>query len=94
MMTPEAIDRALTVGIMQRQAATLTADDKKHVAEYLSGLPFGAPQPPGRPAARRGCALRFSREPDIVGWGFGPENTHFIARRPRGSPPRTFRGSR
>ena len=59
MMTPEAIDRALTVGIMQRQAATLTADDKKFVAEYLSGLPFGAPEPPEAPPVRgRGRALR------------------------------------
>lgn len=79
MMTPEAIDRALTVGIMQRQAATLTADDKKFVAEYLSGLPFGAPEPPEAPRCA-GAAARFdlTREPDIVGWGFAPENTHFI----------------
>ncbi len=79
MMTPEAIDRALTVGIMQRQAATLTADDKKYVAEYLSGLPFGAPEPPEAPRCA-GAAARFdlTREPDIVGWGFAPENTHFI----------------
>jgi polyvinyl alcohol dehydrogenase (cytochrome) len=79
MMTPESIDRALTVGIMQRQASTLTTDDKKHVAEYLSGLPFGAPEPPTAPRCA-GAAARFdvAREPDIVGWGFDPENTHFI----------------
>ena len=79
MMTPEAIDRALSVGIMQRQAAALSADDKKHVAEYLSGLPFGAPEPPKAPACT-GAAARFdlAREPDIVGWGFDLQNTHFI----------------
>ena len=79
MMTPEAIDRALTVGIMQRQAAALGADDKRHVAEYLSGQPFGAPRPP-QAAQCTGVAARFdlSRQPDIVGSGFTRENTHFI----------------
>src|SRR6202034_2537465 len=41
MMTPEAIDRALTVGIMKAQAAALSDADKRNVAEYLSGTPFG-----------------------------------------------------
>jgi polyvinyl alcohol dehydrogenase (cytochrome) len=79
MMTPEAIDRALTVGIMKAQAAALTDADKRNVAEYLSGTPFGAPKPPTAPRCS-GSAARFdlAHEPDIVGWGFGPENTHYI----------------
>jgi polyvinyl alcohol dehydrogenase (cytochrome) len=79
MMMPEAIDRALTVGIMQRQAAALSAEDKRQVAEYLSGQPFGAPRPPQAPQCT-GAAARFdlSREPDIVGSGFVPQNTHFV----------------
>ena len=79
MMTPEAIDRALTLGIMKAQAAALTDADKRNVAEYLSGTPFGAPKPPTAPRCS-GSAAHFDlgREPDIVGWGFGPENTHFI----------------
>jgi polyvinyl alcohol dehydrogenase (cytochrome) len=82
MMTPEAIDRALTVGIMQRQAAALSTGDKEHVAEYLSGLPFGAPEPPTAPRCA-GAAARFdlAHKPDIVGWGFDPENTNFIGAR-------------
>jgi polyvinyl alcohol dehydrogenase (cytochrome) len=79
MMTPESIDRALTVGIMQQQASGLSADDRRQVAEYLSGVPFGAPRPPTAPKCS-GAAAHFdlSREPDIVGWGFTPENTHYI----------------
>lgn len=79
MMTPEAIDRALTVGIMQRQAAALSVEDKRHVAEYLSGQPFGSPQPPAAPRCT-GAAARFDagRAPDIVGWGFTPGNTNYI----------------
>ena len=80
MMTPESIRRALTVGIMQQQAAGLSDLDKTHVAEYLSGVPFGAPKPPIAPTCS-GAASQFdvTREPDISGWGFNPENTHFIA---------------
>jgi polyvinyl alcohol dehydrogenase (cytochrome) len=79
MMPPEAIYRALTVGVMQQQAASLSDDDKKHVAEYLSGAKFGAPAPPAAPPCA-GRAQRFdvAREPTIAGWGFSQGNTHFI----------------
>jgi polyvinyl alcohol dehydrogenase (cytochrome) len=79
MMTPEAIDRALTIGIMQQQAASLSADDKRNVAEYLSGRKFGAPAPPMAPACV-GSAAQFDlgREPLITGWGFSLDNAHFI----------------
>jgi polyvinyl alcohol dehydrogenase (cytochrome) len=79
MMPPEAIDRALTVGIMKQQAAGLSDADKRNVAEYLSGTAFGAPKPPTAPQCA-GAAARFAvgRKPDVVGWGFGLENTHFI----------------
>ncbi len=79
MMTPESIHRALTVGIMQQQAAGLSDDAKKQVAEYLSGLPFGAPRPPTAPRCRGDFAhFNVAQAPDIVGWGFDPANTHFI----------------
>jgi len=79
MMTPEAIHRALSVGIMRHQAQGLSDEDERHVAEYLSGMPFGAPNPPTAPACT-GAAARFdlSLKPDIVGWGFDPQNDHFI----------------
>jgi polyvinyl alcohol dehydrogenase (cytochrome) len=79
MMRPEAIHRALSVGIMQGQAAGLSDSDERNVAEYLSGIAFGAPKPPTAPACT-GAAARFdlAQEPDIVGWGFAPENTHFV----------------
>jgi len=79
MMTPEAIDRALTVGIMKQQAAALSAADKHNVAEYLSGTPFGAA--PAAIAPRcQGAAAQFdlAKKPDIVGWGEELDNDHFI----------------
>ena len=59
MMTPEAIDRALTVGIMRAQAAALSAADKRNVAEYLSGVRFGAPRAAAARRAARGAAAHF-----------------------------------
>lgn len=79
MMPPESIVRALTVGIMQQQAAGLSDQDKRDVAEYLSGTKFGAPAPPTAPACvGRAAHFDLAREPEVSGWGFSPENTHFI----------------
>ena len=79
MMTPEAIHRALTVGIMRVQATALSAADKRDVAEYLSGVRFGTRQPPPAPPCS-GVAAHFDleRKPAVFGWGFGVDNTHFI----------------
>jgi len=79
MMSAESVHRALTVGIMQQQAAGLTDADKRHVAEYLSGSAFGAPATPG-PAQCIASASKFdvSHAPDISGWGFDEGNSHFI----------------
>jgi polyvinyl alcohol dehydrogenase (cytochrome) len=79
MMPPETIVRALTVGIMQLQASGLSDQDKRDVAEYLSGTKFGAPAPPTAPACvGRAAHFDLAREPEVSGWGFSPENTHFI----------------
>jgi len=79
MMPPETIVRALTVGIMQLQASGLSDQDKRDVAEYLSGTKFGAPAPPTAPACvGRAAHFDLAREPQVSGWGFSPENTHFI----------------
>lgn len=79
MMTPEAIYGALSGGIMRGQASGLSDADERHVAEYLSGVPFGAPKPPIAPACL-GAAAHFdvAHEPDVVGWGFEPQNDHFV----------------
>jgi polyvinyl alcohol dehydrogenase (cytochrome) len=78
MMAPESIYRAVSVGIMQRQAAGLTDADKRHVAEYLAGKPFGAAESAAAPHCS-GAAARFvDKNPDIVGWGFNAGNDHFV----------------
>jgi polyvinyl alcohol dehydrogenase (cytochrome) len=78
LMTPEAIDRALTIGIMQMQSAGLSDSDKQHVAEYLSGIQVGAAQPPEAPRCTGGAAgFSLDDQPRITGWGFTPDNNHF-----------------
>ena len=78
-MRPEAIYAALTTGVMQPQAAGLTDDDRKHVAEFLSGTRFGAPRPPEAPHCA-GDAAKFdpAAAPRIIGWGFDEFNTHAV----------------
>jgi len=79
MMPPETIVRALTIGIMQLQASGLSDQDKRDVAEYLSGTKFGAPAPPTAPGCvGRAAHFDLAHEPEVSGWGFSPENTHFI----------------
>ena len=92
LMRPEAIYDALTTGVMQPLATGLSGEDRKHVAEYLSGEPFGTPQPPEAPACT-GAAARFDTSaPRSAGWGFGLTNTHFatdeVARLPASDIPR------
>jgi polyvinyl alcohol dehydrogenase (cytochrome) len=82
MMAAESIYRALSVGIMQGQAAGLADDDKRHIAEYLAGKPLGAAESAAAPHCS-GAAANFdlAREPDIVGWGFNAWNDHFVPAR-------------
>jgi polyvinyl alcohol dehydrogenase (cytochrome) len=78
-MRPEAIYGALTTGIMQQQAAGLADAERKHVAEYLSGIALGTPRVAAAPQCT-GDAARFdlTRAPQISGWGFDLRNSHFI----------------
>jgi len=78
-MRPEAIYAALTTGVMQTQAAGLSDDDRRHVAEYLSGIKFGAPRPPDAPRCTGGAAkFDLAAAPRITGWGFDAHNTHDV----------------
>ncbi len=78
---PEAILTALTTGKMQAQGSTLTDADRKAVAQFVAGRPFGPVQlvavtagtlcekqvPMGDPAKTSGWS----------GWGNSLENTRF-----------------
>ena len=72
MMSPRAIVRALEDGLMATQGATLSPEQKRHIAEYITREPAdvdpranaSAPQCSG-PAAQ----FALTRAPAAVGWG-------------------------
>ncbi len=81
-MPPERIYDAITTGIMQTQAAKLTDEQKRRLAEYMGGRPLGsaalgdANQMPNRCAA--GATLQDpSKAVAWNGWGVDAHNTRF-----------------
>jgi polyvinyl alcohol dehydrogenase (cytochrome) len=81
-MPPERIYAAITTGIMQSQAANLSDEQKRRLAEYMGGRPLGsaalgdASQMPNRcpaettlPDPSKGAAWN--------GWGVDAQNTRF-----------------
>ncbi len=82
LMTPESIYRALTTGVMKEQAeaAELTDDDRKAVAEFLAKRKLGGKDTVAPPLM---CAADTSKfdvgEPPVFdGWGLDKRNSHFI----------------
>lgn len=79
MMPYDSLLLGLQTGLMRTQAEVLSDDEKKHVAEYLSG---GGPtgETIAMPAQCTGKAAEFdySQPPMAKGWGIDRENTHFI----------------
>ncbi len=79
-LPPEAILAALTTGKMQAQAAVLTPEERRAVAEFASGRRIGAKPLDPRLEAGRPCATALpmsdpSRGPGWNGWGNGIANT-------------------
>ena len=72
MLSGPTILDALEQGLMKSQAATLTADERKHVAEYLSGAPLAAQQVETPPAMCMDKASPFdaAKSPVKSGWGY------------------------
>ncbi len=79
-MSPEAIHRALTSGVMRAQAAALTDDQKIQVAQFLSSRKLAPATAPVPLTLCSGKAAAFDRaEPPVfAGWGLDPAGTHAI----------------
>lgn len=79
MMPYDSLLLAMQTGLMRTQAQVLSEDEKKLVAEYLSG---GGPtgETIAMPAQCTGDAATFdyNQPPLAKGWGIDRENTHFI----------------
>jgi polyvinyl alcohol dehydrogenase (cytochrome) len=79
-MSPEAIHRALTTGVMRQQAAALTEDQKVQVAQFLSSRKLAPVTAPVPLAMCSGKAATFDRSepPVFAGWGLDLAGTHTI----------------
>jgi len=80
LLTPQAIVRSLTNGVMQEQGQGLTQAQHVQIAEYLSSRPLNAASrfpPPVCSAANK----RFdaARAPRGHGWGFAKTNARFLS---------------
>ncbi len=80
MMEPEAIYAALTTGVMQSQAAALSAQDKQAVAGYLGDANLSSTGPAPAAPSCSGAAANFdlSQPPDVRNWGADLGNSHFV----------------
>lgn len=82
-MPPERIYAALTTGVMQTQAANLSDEQKRRLAEYMGGRPLGsaalgdASQMPNHCAADSRIPPDISKSPGWNGWGVDVGNTRF-----------------
>jgi len=81
-MPPERIYAALTTGIMQTQAAKLSDEQKRRLAEYMAGRPLGsatlgdAAQMPNH-CSGQSAMTDPSKSPAWNGWGVDAHNTRF-----------------
>jgi polyvinyl alcohol dehydrogenase (cytochrome) len=78
MLSGPTIVTALNEGLMQGQAAALTQDQRKEVAEYLSAAPLSAARDPKPAPSCKANAARFdlSKPPLKAGWGY--DNSRFV----------------
>ncbi|MFA7584877.1 MAG: PQQ-binding-like beta-propeller repeat protein [Novosphingobium sp.] len=72
MMSPDAILLALNEGVMKQQAAHLSAQQRQHVAEFLTRTDLANWKPAPGPVMCSGDARTFdlTRPPAQVGWGY------------------------
>lgn len=78
-MAPESVLRALTSGVMQPVGSTLSVDERKAVAQYVTGHRFGdAAGLEPRHCAAREAAFDMAAPPAFTGWGIDERSTHNI----------------
>jgi polyvinyl alcohol dehydrogenase (cytochrome) len=78
-MTPEGIVTAMTYGRMQVQAISLTDDERKAVAEFLTGKRVAPPAPPVvvNRCTSSPAVTNPTQGPSWNGWGNGIQNARY-----------------
>ncbi|MEN3974564.1 PQQ-binding-like beta-propeller repeat protein [Emcibacter sp. SYSU 3D8] len=79
IMSPESIYRAMTVGVMQDEAASLDDTQKRDVSQYLAARAFGTAAAQAGPSCT-GKAAAFDRAatPALTNWGLQRTNTRLL----------------
>lgn len=81
IMSASSILRAMEHGVMQEQAAGLTAQQRRLLAEHLTGQQLGdtvAVQPAPQCDAKL-AAFDFDAPPDALGWGVSHDNRRYFS---------------
>jgi len=75
LMTPESVLHTITKGVMRDEAQSLTAQEKREVAEYISGVALGGELMPLPACDNKSVTLASSSS---TNWGIQLENTRTI----------------
>jgi polyvinyl alcohol dehydrogenase (cytochrome) len=75
LMTPESVLHTMTKGVMREEAQSLTDQEKREVAEYISGVKLGGELTPLPACDNKSATLASSSS---INWGIQPENTRTI----------------
>lgn len=80
IMSPHSVLRALTTGVMQQEASVLSMEERRAVAEYLTGSSLAESTMASVPQCSEAMTDSFDvdQPPRIGGWGFDPHNTRSI----------------
>lgn len=79
IMSPDSVVDALTLGVMQQEAAELSAAEKEAVSVFLTGRELGqAEQYPEVVCEGEAATFDLSKPPHDPAWGFSKENTRTI----------------
>ncbi|WP_395622837.1 PQQ-binding-like beta-propeller repeat protein [Sphingomonas daechungensis] len=76
MMAPDAILAAMNGGLMSKQAASLSSQERVQIAEYLSRISLADYRPPAPPKQCNSPQLAGGPPPAAVGWGL--DNRRFV----------------
>tara|TARA_R110001599_G_scaffold353815_1_gene598806 strand:+ start:51600 stop:53459 length:1860 start_codon:yes stop_codon:yes gene_type:complete len=82
IMSASSVLRAMEHGIMQEQAAALSAEQRQAVAEHLTGQQLGATDalPPAPACSAKLAAFDFDKPPHSQGWGVSHDNQRHFAK--------------
>jgi len=78
LMSPDSILQALTGGMMKEVGAALNDEQKRNVAQYLTGRAFGQANTPPKRCDRAHARFDPRQPPSFSAWGIDAANSHHV----------------